>query len=82
MLAITRCAAGIAVLLTLGACAGPPWTLSQSPTEISLRWYPDNTPSAAAQAIAHQHCQSSGKIAELVSSTQDGSAQLATYRCR
>jgi hypothetical protein len=82
MLATALRAAGIAVLLTLGACTGPPWTLSQSPTEISLRWYPDSTPTAAAQAIAQQHCQSSGKTAELVSSTQDGSAQLATYRCR
>jgi len=82
MLATARRAAGIAVLLTLGACTGPPWTLSQSPTEISLRWYSDSTPTAAAQAIAQQHCQSSGKTAELVSSTQDGSAQLATYRCR
>ena len=82
MLATTRRAAGIAVLLTLGACTGAPWTLSQSPTEISLRWYPDNTPSVAAEAIAQKHCLSSGKTAELVSSTQDGSAQLATYRCR
>jgi len=77
-------AGGIAVLLAsaLGACGGPPWTLSQSPTEISLRWYPDTTSSAAADTIAQQHCQSSGRKAELVSSTQDGSAQLATYRCR
>ena len=82
MLATARRAAGIAVLLTLGACTGPPWTLSQSPTEISLRWYPDNTPSVAAQGVAQQHCQSSGKSAELVSSTQDGSAQLAKYICR
>ena len=82
MLAFTRRAVGIAVLLTLGACTGPLWTVSQSPTEISLRWYSDNTLSAAANAIAQQHCQSSGKQAELVSSTQDGSAQLATYHCR
>jgi len=82
MLAPTLRAAGIAVALSLAACAGPPWTLSQSPTEISLRWYADEMDSAAATAIAQQHCQSSGKTAELVSSTQDGSAQLATYRCR
>jgi len=82
MLTITLRAAAVAVLLSLGACTGPPWTLSQSPTEISLRWYPDNTPSVAAQAIAQQHCQSSGKSAELVSSTQHGSAQLAKYICR
>ena len=50
-------AAGIALLLTLAACNGPPWTLNQSPTEISLRWYPDETDRAAAEAIAQQHCQ-------------------------
>jgi hypothetical protein len=82
MLALTFRAARIAVLLMLGACNGPPWTLNQSPTEISLRWYPDDTSSAAAAAIAQQHCQSSGKNAELISTSQDGSAQLAKYRCR
>ena len=82
MLALARRAAAVVAPLALAACTGPPWTLNQSPTEISLRWYPDETPSAAAEAIARQHCRSSGKNAELVSSTQDGSAQLATYRCR
>jgi hypothetical protein len=72
----------MAVLLTVGACNGPPWTLSQSPSEISLRWYPDETSSAAAEAVAQQHCQAAGKTAELISSTQDGSAQIGQYRCR
>jgi hypothetical protein len=82
MLALTLRAAGIAVLLALVACTGPPWTLSRSPTEISLRWYPDDTPATAAETIAQQHCQSSGKTAELVSYEQDGSAQIGRYRCR
>ncbi len=75
-------AISIGTLLCLLACNGPPWTLSQSPSEISLRWYPDDTPNIAVDAVAQEHCQSSGKNAELVSSTQDGSAELATYRCR
>ena len=36
-------AAGIAILLCLAACSGPPWTLNQSPDGITLRWYPDET---------------------------------------
>ena len=75
-------AAGVGVLVCFGACNGPPWTLNQSPEEISLRWYPDDTPNTAADWAAKVHCQSWGKSAELVSSDQDGSAQLAKYRCR
>jgi len=76
-------AAGFGILLWAGACSsGPPWTLSQSPDEISLRWYPDDTPDAAANWAARVHCQTWGKSAELVSYDQDGSAQLGHYRCR
>ena len=75
-------AARVGVLLYLAACSGPPWTLSQSPSEINLRWYPDDTPSAAADTVAQLHCQSWGKSAELVSYDQDGSAQIGRYRCR
>jgi hypothetical protein len=75
-------AAGIAMLLCLVACGGPPWTLAQSPEGITLRWYPDTTPDAAADSIAQVHCQSWGKNAELISYDQDGSAELAKYRCR
>jgi hypothetical protein len=60
----------------------PPWTLLQSPEEIALRWYPDATPSSAANQIAHQHCGAWNKSAVLVSDTRDGSAELAEYRCR
>jgi hypothetical protein len=71
------------MLLCLGACSsGPPWTLSASPNEISLRWYPDDTPSATADFVAQVHCQSFGKSAQLVTYDQDGSAQIGTYRCR
>ena len=68
--------------LTVAACGGPPWTLGQSPNGIDLRWYPDDTPSAAADTQAQAHCRSFGKNAELIAYTQDGSAQLGRYRCR
>jgi hypothetical protein len=74
---------GLVISLVLVACSsGPPWTLSKSPDEISLRWYPDTTPDGTAGFVAQTHCGSWGKSAELVSSTQDGSAQIAQYRCR
>jgi hypothetical protein len=73
---------GVGVLLGLSACAGPPWTLSQSPNGIDLRWYPDDTPSAAADTVAQLHCRTWGKNAELIAYDQDGSAQLGRYRCR
>jgi len=82
MLALTVRAAGVAVLLALGACNGPPWTLSQSANGIDLRWYSDDTPSSAADTVARAHCQSHGKNAELIAYEQDGSAQLGRYRCR
>ncbi len=75
-------AAEIAALAALAGCTGPPWTLSHSPTEISLRWYSDTTPSAAADQLAQLHCESWEKSAELVSETQDGSAEIAQYHCR
>jgi hypothetical protein len=74
--------AGIGFLFCLAACSGPPWTLDQSPDGITLRWYPDNTPDAAADSVAQVHCRSLGKNAELIGYDQDGSAQLGRYRCR
>ena len=74
-------AARVAVLFALAACSGPPWALSQSPSGITLRWYPDDTPDAAADAAAQAHCRSAGKDAQLVSYDRDGSAKLGTYRC-
>ena len=75
-------AAGGGLLLCLGACNGPPWTLGKSPSEISLRWYSDDTPNAVADSVAQLHCQSWGKNAELISYDQDGSAEIGKYRCR
>jgi hypothetical protein len=82
MLPPTLRAAGVAVLLTLGACNGPPWTLNQTPDAITLRWYADETDSAVADSVAQAHCQLSSKSAELISYDQDGSAQIGKYRCR
>lgn len=81
-LSATMRTAGVAALLGLGACSGPPWTLNKSPYEITLRWYPDNTPTIAADQVAALHCGSWGKAAELASTLQDGSDQIAQYRCR
>jgi len=74
--------AGLAILLGVTACSGPPWTLEQSPEAITLRWYPDETDSAVADSLAQTHCASSSKNAEVVSYDQDGSAQIGRYRCR
>lgn len=82
MFAVPFRAAGVAVLLTLGACTGPPWVVDQTPDTITLRWYADETDSALADAAAQAHCQSSGKNAEVISYSQDGSAQIGKYRCR
>jgi hypothetical protein len=73
-----------ALLLGMAACSPPlpPWTLTRSPDDITLRWYPDNTPSLVADQVAELHCRSWGKSALLASDTQDGSAEIAQYRCR
>jgi hypothetical protein len=60
----------------------PPWTLNQSPERIALRWYPDATPSVAAEQVARAHCGSWNRSAALVSDTRDGSAEIAEYQCR
>jgi hypothetical protein len=60
----------------------PPWTLNATPEEIALRWYPDATPSTAAQQAAQLHCSAWEKSAVLVSDTRDGSAEIAQYSCR
>jgi len=73
---------GIAILLCLAACSGPPWTLDQSPDGVTLRWYPDNTPNDVADSVAQVHCRTSGKSAELIAYDQDGSAEIGRYRCR
>ncbi len=60
----------------------PPWTLHQSLERIALRWYPDATPTVAANDIARLHCATQDKTAELVSDTRAVSAEIAEYRCR
>ena len=60
----------------------PPWTLSQSPERILLRWYPDVTPTIAAQQAAKDHCGRWDRSAQLVSDTRDGSAEIAEFLCR
>jgi hypothetical protein len=72
----------IAILLGITACGGPPWTLEQSPSAITLRWYPDEMDSSVADEVAQTHCAATSKNAELVSYDQDGSAQIGRYRCR
>jgi hypothetical protein len=72
----------IALMLALAACAGPPWTLARSPDAIALRWYPDELTRGAAEQVAALHCRSWGKAASLASDNRDGSAEIATYRCR
>jgi len=82
MLELILRAAGLAILLALGACTGPPWITNQSPEAITLRWYSDETDSAVADGIAQAHCGTSSRRAELISYDQDGSAQIGRYRCR
>ncbi len=82
LLGVTAASGGFAVLLALAACGGSPWTLAKSHDDIALRWYPDTTPAAAADEVAPLHCRSWGKYAELASDAQDGSAEIARFRCR
>jgi len=72
----------LAILLLVTACGGPPWTLQESPSAITLRWYPDEMDSSVADGVAQTHCAATSKSAELVSYDQDGSAQIGRYRCR
>ena len=93
----TLAAAWLTAALLMAGCEGPPeatapaplassfyppWTLNQSPERIALRWYPDATPSVAAEQIAREHCGSWNRSAILVSDTRDGSAEIAEYQCR
>ena len=70
------------ILIALIACSRQPWTLEQSPSAITLRWYPDEVDASVADLAAQSHCASTSKNAELISYTQDGSAQIGKYRCR
>jgi hypothetical protein len=74
--------AWVAIPLGVAACSEPPWTLEQSPSAITLRWYSDEMDSSVADETAQMHCASASKNAELISYDQDGSAQIGRYRCR
>jgi hypothetical protein len=74
--------AEITLLLVVAACTQQPWTLSESPQAIVVRWYPDESDITAATELAEAHCRSWGKSAELASDLRDGSAEVARYRCR
>ena len=75
----------LAALIALAGCAGPPgppWPGVVSPNNITLRWYPDETSTAEAQLAADAHCAMSGRRAGLAAVEQNGSVQVADYRCR
>ncbi len=78
-------AAAAALLLGLAGCvgpAGPPWALAASPSEITLRWYPDDTSETEALEVADAHCAATGRSAGIAAAEEDGSAEVASYRCR
>ncbi|HTW50788.1 MAG TPA: hypothetical protein VME45_02705 [Stellaceae bacterium] len=67
--------------LTLAACSGEPWTLSQSSDQITMRWYAGDVPEGTAAADAGTYCMRLGKAVELGSIERDGSASIGHYRC-
>jgi len=74
---------GSAVLLAVVFFAGgPPWTMWQSPSEISLRWWSDENTIAGAQGIAAAHCGAYGRSAQLLQDEKSGSAEIAHFACR
>jgi hypothetical protein len=69
----------LAMPVGITACGGPPWTLQESPSTITLRWYSDETDSSVADWVVQTHCASTSKNAELISYDR---AQIGRYRCR
>jgi hypothetical protein len=67
--------------LLLAACSSEPWTLSQSPNEITLRWWNDEIAAAQAGGVAGDYCTQMGKSVEIGSIERDGSASIGHYRC-
>ena len=61
---------------------GPPWLQAASPGGITLRWYTDDLPEAAARQVANAHCAATGRAAGIAAIELDGSAEIATYRCQ
>jgi hypothetical protein len=72
----------VIAMLSLTACSGEPWTVSQSPNEITLRWWnSDNIADAQANGDAGAYCTRLGKAVQLGDMEHDGSAVIAHYRC-
>jgi hypothetical protein len=71
----------IIVLMSLAACNGEPWTLSQSSNGITLRWWADELADAQAAGTAGAYCTQMGKAVETIAIERDGSASIGHYRC-
>lgn len=69
------------MVLSLAACSGQPWTLSQSPNSITLRWWSDTLADAQAAGTAGAYCTQMGKSLDIISIERDGSASIGHYRC-
>ncbi|HVC57749.1 MAG TPA: hypothetical protein VND95_17500 [Stellaceae bacterium] len=77
-----RAALGVLLLGLTGCAGGPPWPEAASRDAITLRWYPDEISAAEAQQVAEAHCAPARRIAAIAAVERDGSAEIATYRCR
>ena len=60
---------------------GLPWRIAVSPGAVALRWYPDELSEAQTRQTAAAHCAAIGRRAGFAALEQDGSAEIATYRC-
>lgn len=69
------------IVLPLAACGGQPWTVSQSPGYITLRWWNDQVAAAEAANVATAYCAQMGKTMLLDGMEQHGSASVGRYRC-
>ena len=71
----------VIVLLSLAACSRPPWTLSQSPDSITLRWWSDEIADTQAHGVAGTYCTQMGKAVQIDSVERVGSASIGRYSC-
>jgi hypothetical protein len=68
-------------LLSVGACGGQPWTVSQSRDYITLRWWNDEVAATEAANVANAYCSQMGKAMQWDGLEQHGSASVGRYRC-
>ncbi len=68
------------IALPLAAC-GQPWTVSQSPDHITLRWWNDQVAATEAANVANAYCSQMGKAMLLDGMEQHGSASVGRYHC-